>query len=191
MFIRIVTAIIAIALLGGIFGLLYWLTAGFTGSVKGFGVTVDGKLYVNDAADIVLDEGSTVSVTSPLFGSYDVAVICREADIDIPVYIGHEVWHWSDIAGTDLTYGFFQEGAEDNTYTLASSDLSAIVAAAVGLSEERISFPELPYKDICGDIFELRISSGSSVISIDFTLRSLVRDTSVEGIETDTDGIIF
>lgn len=172
--------------IAGVIIAFYNLTDGFKYELKTFGVTVNGKLYVNNVSGLILEKQSEIEVTTPFSDGFEVSVYTKKAEKDFIFRIGDEEYKWSETHVMSFTDGFDIKYSDDS-FILIYENLAGILAKTLNYDVNDIYVPDAP----SGDLFVMYISSGGSVISVGFTLEDLSGNASVSGITLDPPVIIF
>ena len=176
--IKVILLILAVVIIlaAAVFG-AYYLSNGFGGKYATFATTVNGKLVLSSGS-IQLPRGSELKIAS--FSDYTLKVVAAEPEQDFALTIGGEMVNYSDLAGEDLTAGFtFTES--DGAITVEYGSMEEILSAAMGTE---VAINETPDDEL----FTLVITSGESVLNLDFAPASFASDYK---IVLDPDHIIF
>ena len=176
--VKVILLILAVAIIlaAAVFG-IYYLTNGFGGNYTTFATTINGKLVLSSGS-IQLPRGSVIKITS--FNDYTLEVVAAEPEQDFVLTVGGETVNYSDLAGEDITKGFtFTES--DGVITVEYGSLEEILSAAMGTE---VAINETPDDEL----FTLVITSGESVLNLDFAPASFASDYK---IVLDPDHIIF
>ena len=184
--VAIILAIVLIVLFTGAIGACAWLTNGFQDEPKTFGVTVNGKLYVNNVDNLVLDKQTTITVTTPFSDGYEAVIYTKALADNFTFKVGDEEYNWADTHTMPFNAGFVFV-VDGDTFTLSYTNLAGIIATVLDYNVNDICVPDAPD----GDLFEMRITSGNSTITLGFTLTDLGGNANVSGIILDEDEIIF
>ena len=179
-----ITALILLALIiiaGAVFG-IFMGTNGFGGNYATFLTKINDD-YIIVSGSAAVPRGSRIEVKSFSDYTFSVTAVMPQQGGDFEVTLGNgDVYAWSDFEGRDFTAGFAFTPTDDGAVVIDYGELTEILSAATGQPATISGEPS-------GELFCLTVSSGNSVLGLNFELATMHQEPT--GITVTPDYIVF
>ena len=179
-----ITALILLAFIiiaGAVFG-IFMGTNGFGGNYATFLTRINDN-YIIVSGSAAVPRGSRIEVKSFSDYTFTVTAVMPQQGGDFEVTLGNgSVYAWSDFEGRDFTAGFTFTPTDDGAVVIDYGELTEILSAATGKAAALSGKP-------AGELFCLTVSSGNSVLGLNFELATMHQAPT--GITLTPDYIVF